>query len=659
VVLPSRLRIALLIATSLSVVLARSVFVEFDPVRVKLVEAPTAASNGTVQIGTRGFGRIDDLTPPFAIIARVRGDRSTSARYQVHVDGEVVCAPDVAGAESRRVDCALQAGWHRQDDHRITISGPATSWTLDYLELATHHGSTRGYDLVIFPATSGSYTGLSAGGIALAWIALAIIFALPKPPPLPRWARLAYKALAALMALLFVLTVASRYVSPYGVLLSGTVFIQSLVVLLAPRLWFFGRWLHRSEAVWIQRLACVLVAALVLALYGTVVASRLHDSYRGNYSGFLQLSREWFDRNPIVNTRDDVRGSVLLGDHGGYDGQYMYFMMFDPFMRLFRDRPATYGQFIDAPPYRFGRIGFVLLTKVVSGDRWRLYPVTMIGLILGALFVCALALSLIANVSGGAPWWGALIIAVPGFWHSVQVALPEPIAAALLLAGYLCVVRGKWLGAGLLFALALLIRETGAIFVACVTVATLQAGQRREALRFAALSLTPMLVWKLYVGTVLFPDWGIRGFFYNPDDVGIPFAGVVQLWDEVRFGHYYPGIPDLSRAAAWYPIVLIAGALLAVTFALTSPSAVAFAAVVYAGVAVSLKFASVWILVGNAERVTFEMFVTLALLSTGMQSRSRALRASVLTFWAGTALYVFAGSYQAEYLRDPLLKILG
>ena len=221
-------------------------FVEFDPVRVKLVETATTASNGTVQVGTNGFAGIDDLTPPFAIIARIRGDGSTSERYRIQVDGEAVCAPDVAGGRARRVDCVLQAGWRRQDDHRITISGPRTPWTLEYLELATHHGSTRGYDLVFLPATSGHYTVLPAVWIALGWVALAIVLALP-PPSLPRWGRLPYQALAALILVLFVLAVASRYVSPYGVLLSGNAFLQSLLVLLAPRLWTFGRWLHRES----------------------------------------------------------------------------------------------------------------------------------------------------------------------------------------------------------------------------------------------------------------------------------------------------------------------------------------------------------------------------------------------------------------------------
>ena len=39
----------------------------------------------------------------------------------------------------------------------------------------------------------------------------------------------------------------------------------------------------------------------------------------------------------------------------------MYFATFDPLLRVYRNSPITYRRFMDAPPYRFGRIGFSLL----------------------------------------------------------------------------------------------------------------------------------------------------------------------------------------------------------------------------------------------------------------------------------------------------------
>jgi hypothetical protein len=122
-------------------------------------------------------------------------------------------------------------------------------------------------------------------------------------------------------------------------------------------------------ASWRSLLATLATVALVLGTYGAFLRHKLHVDYRGNYSGFLQLSLERFDHNPLVMDRPEIRRAVLLLDNSGYDGQFMYYMTFDPFMRRF----DSYRSVVDYPPYRFGRIGFSLMTKIASGDRWRRY----------------------------------------------------------------------------------------------------------------------------------------------------------------------------------------------------------------------------------------------------------------------------------------------
>jgi LPXTG-site transpeptidase (sortase) family protein len=79
--------------------------------------------------------------------------------------------------------------------------------------------------------------------------------------------------------------------------------------------------------------------------------------------------------------REDIAQSVRFSPDGGYDGQFFYFMTFDPFLTAFRHEPQRYGEYIDFPPYRYGRIGFSLLTKVFSGDRPAWYPATMVALV--------------------------------------------------------------------------------------------------------------------------------------------------------------------------------------------------------------------------------------------------------------------------------------
>jgi hypothetical protein len=109
-----------------------------------------------------------------------------------------------------------------------------------------------------------------------------------------------------------------------------------------------------SARKWTSVAVGLLVVCLVTACYGSYVRYQLRNDYHGNYSGFLQLSEDTFDSNPLVRDRPDIRRSLLLRGDNGYDGQFMYYMTFDPFMRRF----DSYRTVVDYPPYRFGRIGF-------------------------------------------------------------------------------------------------------------------------------------------------------------------------------------------------------------------------------------------------------------------------------------------------------------
>jgi hypothetical protein len=139
----------------------------------------------------------------------------------------------------------VRDGWSPTAEHEVIVGGPAAPWMLEYLELATYHGATRDYDLLIVPASSSSYTRLPFGWIALVWMALRVAFLLPSPA-LPRWLSVLYRTLCGLIALLFVLAVVSRVVSPYAVLLSRAAFTSAVFVLLAPRVWLPVRWAFQA-----------------------------------------------------------------------------------------------------------------------------------------------------------------------------------------------------------------------------------------------------------------------------------------------------------------------------------------------------------------------------------------------------------------------------
>ncbi len=331
----------------------------------------------------------------------------------------------------------------------------------------------------------------------------------------------------------------------------------------------------------------------------------------------------------------------------------MYFAAFDPFMRAFHDEPVTYRAVMDAPPYRFGRIGYAWLTRLVSLGDWRRFPATMVWLVLGAVAAVSLAVTLAARAAGASAAWGLLVIVVPGFWQSLQTALPEPIAAAFLVFGFLAWVRGRWLAAALFFATSLLVRETGAVLVLVLAGAMFLRGDRKSSILMTAIAALPVVTWHLYMGSVLFPDWGFEGFFYNPHDLGVPFLGFADLWKTVFRGEYMPAI---NRSAIWYPIVLTSGWLLALTAAIVRRTPLAIATTIYATVAISLNYESIWVHVGNGQRGTYETFVLLALVSVGLVRLSRGWRIGVSAFWGLTAAYVLWLGFDAPFIRDSILS---
>jgi hypothetical protein len=656
-----RLGFALLVSGLLCAVLATRVAIRFQAAREKVVtESRGFGAGGVADVGVDA-ARASNLTPPFAVIARVRHESRSNDRFRLRVDGQPLCEAPVSGGGPQRIDCAWTGGWTPDTGHSIEIEGTGASpWTLDYLELATHHGATRAYDLIVVPPGSGRGARPSRTLAAVCFVAFALVFLLPPPPRASRgWAEWIHRAVSAILVLLLLLALASPYLSPYAILFSADLFWAAVLVIAWPRIrqgWAAAwGWLKRES--WGPAAAGVAVGALVFVPYHAVVTQRLLHDYHGNYSGFLQLARTNFERHPVLSHRADIRDSLVLSDDG-YDGQFMYYAAFDPFMREYRHSPATYRLFIDAPPYRFSRIGFSLLTNIASGGRWALYPAVMTWLILLSLFVCGLTLALIASDAGASPAWGLMMAIVPAFWQSLQTSLPEPVAGACLLAGCLCLERARWRWGGAFFALALLVRETCAVLVACLVVSELVSGRWRRGLELALVAFVPFLAWRAYVWWVLSPDWGLQALWFDPQGFGPPLSGPVRLWMAIRAGQYYPGLSDISRAGVWYPFLLIGALAAALVQAVRRLTALSAAAVLYGVMAISLAYPKVWSHVANAQRGTFELFLVLALVSVEARHETRGIRWGMAAFWIGTAIYVFFGAHDADFVRHATFAAL-
>ncbi len=314
-------------------------------------------------------------------------------------------------------------------------------------------------------------------------------------------------------------------------------------------------------------------------------------------------------------------------------------------MRAYHADPARFEGLMDTPPYRFGRIGYVWLTWLASLGDWHRFPRTMVWLDLVAIFAAAFALAVAARDRSVNVLWGLVALLIPAFWQSMETTLPEPVAAAFLLLAYLAWRRGWFLRAGALLAVSLLVRETGAVFVVILATAMVVRGERRQAVRLAAVALTPFVLWHLYVGWVLYPGWGLQGpVFFKPELLGLPFVGFLTLWAHVRAGQYEM---DLARATVVLPIVLTAAWMLRRSRRSPlkpKPPHRSPGPSTRPGCNSSLNYTMVWVHTRNGERVTYEVFVLLALVSADLVSRSRLWRTGVLAFWALSAASMCSGS---------------
>jgi hypothetical protein len=317
--------------------------------------------------------------------------------------------------------------------------------------------------------------------------------------------------------------------------------------------------------------------------------------------------------------QDDRIKEGLLREESGYDGQFFYYMTYDPFLSRFKDNLWKYKLMIDEPPYRYSRIGFSLLTKLFSLDRPRLYPKTMIWLILFSHFLGAFFLVKIVQFYRQNPFWAFLYILIPGFQFSLNHALPESIAAACLLGGLYFYLKEKPLAAGSFFALSFLARETGVLLALGIIFFELF---RKKNLRNALLvgfSFIPLIFWRFFITLRLFGDYGWKTLFSSPNIFHFPFSGFVKLYKEI-LAHRYPEV--LVLMATIYPIVLTCIFLFSLYFLWRKKDFLCLSLFAFSLISILLTYENVWIHVGNGIRLTYEavLFLIIVFIS---QSESR------------------------------------
>lgn len=648
-----RLPIALALIALSALVLFTRTYVRFDSVRIKLITSPVAAApDGSLDVPLTDSPRIELMGSPTVLVLRLERAAGKQTTISVRWNENQIDTVKVDEVEGKDVHLVLPARFQPKAGDTVRFRAREDGWAVSYLEVANVHGSSRGLiDMVFLPAPrpiepERPYVLFAFALAFIAWLQLRV-----DPPIARKLPRIIARVAGGLFAALFLLALVSPFISDYKIGIAfGTVMtgVGILSIDGLCRAWRELRdGLHRLTG------APRAVNAVAFALLGMVpflaMSAEFLQRYDGNYSGFLHITQKYVDNAPVLQDRPDLQRALHGRADTGYDGQFVYLMAFDPFLLRYADRPQLYREMIDAPPYRYGRIGFSVLTKAVSLNQPQYFPQVMVWLILASHLLAMLCLGAIIAHYKQHPAWALAYVAVPGYWASLWAALPESIAGLCLLTAVLCVIKSRVGLAALALAASLLFRETGAILVVAFALWYLLARREPRHAIVIAASLVPLALWRIYVGVRLYSDFGREGFFFNAQNVGAPFKGLLDLLNVISTGTYSEGNVHHARGATAYAVVITVMLIIGIVALWKRRDAIGGAMAAYGLLAVSLTYPSIWIHWGNGERGTYEMFLLAIVALVSVDARAVGLRRLLAASVAMAAVYtIYYSSFAAD-----------
>jgi hypothetical protein len=211
-------------------------------------------------------------------------------------------------------------------------------------------------------------------------------------------------------------------------------------------------------------------AAAAIALIGWVafVLARWQVWAKGHISLFIMSG-------VVYSHPAQMPSSILHVSSKGYDGQFYYRFALNPF----NWHATAYGITIDYN-YRYTRIGYPLVTWIVSLGQHDFVPVALVVVNLACVAAMGALGGMFARDSGRHALWGLLFVAYFGLVISVGRDTAEPLADACMLAGMLAYRRSRYLLAVVLIAYAAITNEPTLALPVGIALTRLYAMYRRR-----------------------------------------------------------------------------------------------------------------------------------------------------------------------------------
>jgi len=283
----------------------------------------------------------------------------------------------------------------------------------------------------------------------------------------------------------------------------------------------------RSREWWVRPPAWVVTGIVVLAYALWLGAALRHASPQD----FIHLGRILVNKSQASAAISSRAASYRYDGDIGFDGQYAYFLAVDPL-----NAPS----YMDSPAYRYTRILYPMAARALALGQPDLVPASLIFVNLVMIGVGTAALAAWLRRRGTSAWYAAVYAFYPGVLITLQRDTTEVMAYGLVAVAVYAFdfARRGLLWSAILFALAILTRETAAIFAIGYAVAVVLSGTGswRERLRqnwsraalFVAIWALPIGFWKIFL------RWWLGSFGLDAHIEHLPFAGIAS---------WYPWVP--------------------------------------------------------------------------------------------------------------------
>jgi hypothetical protein len=244
-------------------------------------------------------------------------------------------------------------------------------------------------------------------------------------------------------------------------------------------------------------------------------------------------------RNLVGSLTKKLDPSIPVVSDWGYDSQFFWAISIDPFMKN-----DAVVQSLDSKSYRYQRVLFPLIVWLLPGDVntvfYRLHIVNWIAWLAGLVLMYQLSRHFAVS------WKMMLLFYVlnPGMIFSLIHPLADLLATVFLLAGLLLYLKRRCPGAGILFALAGLTKETSVIVPGLIVIHhILRREWRFQNIYILIFSMVPVLAWQM----VIYHRFHVWPFQESIGNFSYPYGATIFIL--TRFFKSPVSISDALAAA--------------------------------------------------------------------------------------------------------------